>query len=58
MAENINPTQPVVPALPIKPSHNKQQDKNKNESPKKDTHDDDKQGPAERPHHGLFDEYV
>ena len=59
MAENINSTQPVAPALPIKPALNDQQDKAKDKKRKNNKHsDNDNQDPVERPHHGLFDEYV
>ncbi len=58
MAENINPTQPVTAPLPVNPSVNEQQEKDRKEKPKQDKHNDDDQKQNERTHHGLFDEYV
>ena len=58
MADEINPTFPVSPSLPVNPPPDdkrrhapKKQDKSNQEQAK----DEDK---TERPHHGLFDEYV
>jgi len=61
MADNINPTQPLAPSLPITPPpEDKRQDKNKQPSKENEAeqeHDDD-ETPTKRPHRGLFDEYV
>ncbi len=58
MAGNIKATQPVTPLLPVKPPMDEQQQQNNNKNKsKKDKHPDD-ESPSERPHHGLFDEYV
>jgi len=60
MADNINPTQPLAPSLPINPPpEDKRQDKNKQppkENEAEQQHDDDEA--TTKPHRGLFDEYV
>jgi len=61
MADNINPTQPLTPSLPVSPPpEDKRQDKKKQPQQNDDAEqeqNDDKPTPK-RPHHGLFDEYV
>lgn len=53
MADNIKPTQLVMPALPAKPPKNEQQEKDKQEK-----HQQDEPTSTEQADHGLFDEYV
>jgi len=61
MAENINPTQPLTPSLPVNtPPEDKRQKKEKQPQHDKndDSNTDTNTNSEERPHHGLFDEYV
>jgi len=61
MAENINPTQPLTPSLPVNPPPEDKRQK-KEKQPQHDKNDDSNTdtntNSEERPHHGLFDEYV
>ncbi len=58
MADSITPTQPLAPSLPvIPPPEDKRHDKKKQQhDTEQDQNNDDE--PQERPHQGLFDEYV
>jgi len=61
MAENINPTQPLTPSLPVKPPpEDKRQDKQKQPQEDNDAEQEqnDENPTPKRPHQGLFDEYV
>jgi len=59
MAENINPTQPLAPSLPVNPPpEDKRQEKKKQPEDKQETEQKQDDGKKERPHRGLFDEYV
>lgn len=58
MAEDIHPTQPLSPSLPVNPppdDKRRHPEKNKKQ-PEQDTKQQDE--PKHRPHEGLFDEYV
>jgi len=57
MAEEISPTQPISPSLPVQSSddESKQQQKNK-KKPQQDIEQEDDAKPTK--HEGLFDEYV
>lgn len=58
MAEDINPTQPISPSLPVNPppdDKRRHQEKNKKKSEQDSKQQDE---PKHRPHEGLFDEYV
>jgi len=60
MAEDINPTQPISPSLPVNPppdDKRRQQPKNK-KTPDTDKDQEQHEQSKERPHKGLFDEYV
>jgi hypothetical protein len=58
MAEDIRPTQPLSPSLPVNPppdDKRRHPDKNK---PKSEPEIEQADEPKQRPHEGLFDEYV
>ncbi len=57
MAENIDPTQPLAPTLPVKPTDKDQHNKKKHDKHNQ-KHKDKTQSSTDRPHRGLFDEYV
>jgi ribosomal protein L12E/L44/L45/RPP1/RPP2 len=59
MAEDIRPSQPISPSLPVNPPpedkrRQHEQKKKQTENEEQNTEDDK----PERPHQGLFDEYV
>ncbi|MBE0438521.1 MAG: hypothetical protein IBX57_01965 [Gammaproteobacteria bacterium] len=58
MAEDIVPTQPLSPSLPVNPppdDKRRHSEKNKNKSEQGTTQQNE---PKDRQHQGLFDEYV
>lgn len=58
MADDIRPTQPSAPSLPVNsPPEDKRREKQKQQ--KQDTeHEHDDEKTPRPPHQGLFDEYV
>ena len=60
MADDIRPTQPTAPSLPvIHPPEDKRREKQKKRQQKETEHEHDNDDePHTPPHNGLFDEYV
>lgn len=58
MADSITPTQPLTPALPVTvPPDDKRREQQK-KSPHDDEDEETSNNIEEKPHKGLFDEYV
>ena len=59
MADPITPTQPLTPSLPVAaPPDDKRREKQKKPSHDNEQEQIDSNGTTEKPHKGLFDEYV
>lgn len=59
MADTITPTQPLTPTLPVTvPPEDKHRDKQKKSPDDNEQEQTDSNNNTEKPHKGLFDEYV
>lgn len=59
MADTITPTQPLAPTLPVTvPPDDKRREKQKKPSDDNEQEQSDSNSSTEKPHKGLFDEYV
>lgn len=59
MADTITPTQPLTPTLPVTvPPDDKRREKQKKPLDDNEQEQKDNNNTTEKPHKGLFDEYV
>jgi len=59
MADSISPTQPLTPSLPVTvPPDDKRREKKKKPQDNNGQEQTDNNNSTEKPHKGLFDEYV
>jgi hypothetical protein len=59
MADTITPTQPLAPTLPVTvPPDDKRREKQKKTPNENEQEQTDNKNNTEKPHKGLFDEYV
>jgi hypothetical protein len=59
MADTITPTQPLAPTLPVTvPPDDKRREKQKKTHNENEQEQTDSKNNTEKPHKGLFDEYV